>query len=42
MVRAVDRVSLTLRRDQVLGIAGESGSGKSTLVYAMTRLLRPP
>ncbi|NNN02269.1 MAG: ABC transporter ATP-binding protein, partial [Acidimicrobiaceae bacterium] len=32
----------TLRRDQVLGIAGESGSGKSTLVYAMTRLLRPP
>ncbi|MHB2028410.1 MAG: ABC transporter ATP-binding protein [Acidimicrobiales bacterium] len=41
-VRAVDDVSLKLRRSTVLGIAGESGSGKSTLVYAMTRLLRSP
>jgi peptide/nickel transport system ATP-binding protein len=42
MVRAVNDVSLNLRRSKVLGIAGESGSGKSTLVYAMTRLLRSP
>jgi peptide/nickel transport system ATP-binding protein len=42
MVRAVNDVSLTLRRSTVLGVAGESGSGKSTLVYAMTRLLRAP
>jgi peptide/nickel transport system ATP-binding protein len=42
MVRAVNDVTLKLRRSQVLGIAGESGSGKSTLVYAMTRLLRAP
>ncbi|HVB52291.1 MAG TPA: ABC transporter ATP-binding protein [Acidimicrobiales bacterium] len=42
MVRAVNDVSLNLRRSKVLGIAGESGSGKSTLVYAMTRLLRAP
>jgi peptide/nickel transport system ATP-binding protein/peptide/nickel transport system permease protein len=41
-VRAVNDVSLTLRRGEVLGIAGESGSGKSTLARAVTRLLRPP
>jgi peptide/nickel transport system ATP-binding protein len=41
-VHAVDDVSFTLRRGEILGLAGESGSGKSTLVYAISQLLRPP
>jgi peptide/nickel transport system ATP-binding protein len=38
-VHAVTDVSFTLRRGEVLGLAGESGSGKSTLVYALSQLL---
>src|SRR5437764_15412617 len=41
-VHAVTDVSFTLRRGEILGLAGESGSGKSTLAYAITRLLRSP
>jgi peptide/nickel transport system permease protein len=41
-VRAVNDVSLTLHRGEILGIAGESGSGKSTMARAITRLLKPP
>jgi peptide/nickel transport system ATP-binding protein len=41
-VHAVTDVSFTLRRGEILGLAGESGSGKSTLAYAIACLLRPP
>jgi ATP-binding cassette subfamily B protein len=33
---AVDRVSLTLRRGEILAIVGENGSGKSTLLRLIT------
>jgi peptide/nickel transport system ATP-binding protein len=41
-VHAVVECDLTLRRGQVMGLAGESGSGKSTLSMAALRLLRHP
>ncbi len=40
-VRALDGVSLEVRRGQRLGIVGESGSGKSTLIRLMAALDRP-
>ncbi len=41
-VRAVDDVSLTVRRNEVYGIAGESSSGKTTLVKTLAGAIRPP
>ena len=38
-LRAVDRVSVSVHRNQTLGLVGESGSGKSTLGRAIVRLL---
>jgi peptide/nickel transport system ATP-binding protein len=40
-VRAVDGVSLTIRRGETLGLVGESGCGKSTVGRTILRLYKP-
>jgi len=40
-VKAVDGVSLAVKRGQWLGLVGESGCGKTTLAKTVVRLLRP-
>lgn len=40
-VKAVDGVSLSVRRRQWLGLVGESGCGKTTLAKTVLRLLKP-
>lgn len=41
-VRAVDDISLDIRRGEILGLVGESGCGKSTLGKALMRLHTGP
>jgi peptide/nickel transport system ATP-binding protein len=40
-VHAVENVSFAIRREEVLGLAGESGSGKSTVGRSVLRLIEP-
>lgn len=41
VLKAVDHVSLTVMRGEVLGLVGESGCGKSTFAKSIIRLLEP-
>src|SRR5687768_741053 len=41
MLRAVDDVSLSVRKGEILAIVGESGCGKTTLSRMLLGLLKP-
>jgi oligopeptide/dipeptide ABC transporter ATP-binding protein len=41
-LRAVDGVSFTVGRGEIVGLVGESGAGKSLTSEALLRLVRPP
>ena len=42
VVKAVNGVSFTVERAQILGLVGESGSGKSVTGFSILGLLDPP
>ena len=41
-VRAVDDVTMTIRQNEVYGIAGESSSGKTSFIKVLAAAIRPP
>ena len=41
-VRAVDDISLGVRRNEIYGLAGESSSGKTTFLKTIAAAVRPP
>jgi peptide/nickel transport system ATP-binding protein len=41
-VRAVDDITLSIRKNEIYGLAGESSSGKTTLIKTFAAAIRPP
>jgi len=41
-VRAVDDITMTVRRNEIYGIAGESSSGKTSFIKVLAAAIRPP
>jgi peptide/nickel transport system ATP-binding protein len=41
-IRAVDDISLMVRRNEIYGLAGESSSGKTSLIKTLAGAIRPP
>lgn len=41
-VRAVDDITMTIKRNEVYGIAGESSSGKTSFIKVLAAAMRPP
>ena len=42
VVKAVDKVSFSIRKGEIVGLVGESGSGKSATAHSIARLIKPP
>ena len=42
VVRALEDISFTLRKGEILGIVGETGCGKSVTAYSISRLIPDP
>lgn len=42
VVKAVDKVSFSIRKGEIVGLVGESGSGKSVTARSIARLITPP
>ena len=42
IVKAVDGVSISMSRNEILGLVGETGCGKSVTALSILRLVRPP
>lgn len=40
-IKAVDQVSMTIKRGEIVGLVGESGSGKTTLARLILKLIKP-